>query len=200
MHDTHKSCFCATTNGARALSPPRFAAAELKKATDKLEEEEDEAKKAALEKQRTKYIQEIKALEARVDASAVKAQAGGLSPAAPAFTPSKTAPPATAADGAAKADASAAAAAPAEPVPEPVTATFGKFKEQWATIGFKKEEIDEFIRGLQVTLARCPLPAFAPLHRMVYGLSQQNQLATHLTSLVGALSVARLSLLFTAST
>ena len=179
--------FCATTNGACALSPPRFAAAELKKATDKLEEEEDEAKKAALEKQRTKYIQEIKALEARVDASA-------------AFTPSKTAPPATAADGAAKADASAAAAAPAEPVPEPVTATFGKFKEQWATIGFKKEEIDEFIRGLQVTLARCPLPAFAPLHRMVYGLSQQNQLATHLTSLVGALSVARLSLLFTAST
>jgi hypothetical protein len=120
-----------------------------------LAEEADEAKKQALEKRRTKYIEEIKRLEAVIDAAAMAEGAAAGAPApAPVIAPA--AKPAVMAGAGAEANAEAPAgeAAAAEPVhvPEPITATFGKFKEQWATIGFKKEEIEEFIKGLQVPL------------------------------------------------
>jgi membrane-bound lytic murein transglycosylase B len=118
-----------------------------------LAEEADEAKKQALEKRRTKYIEEIKRLEAVIDAAAMaEGAAAGASAPAPLIAPAAK-PAAVAGAGAeANAEAPAGEAAAAEPVhvPEPVTATFGKFKEQWATIGFKKEEIEEFIKGIQV--------------------------------------------------
>lgn len=105
---------------------------QLKKVTEQLKDEDDESKRAALEKAKAKFAADIKALEA-----AKTAESGD-----------------SAADAQPSTDADADAGAPKEEdpaatAPEPVTATFGKFKEQWATLGFKKEEIEDFIRGLQ---------------------------------------------------